>query len=135
MTIPLNPKPLTIVYVGVTASGFSKKDISYLNNPYGAEDSDSEDFNYAPKTKKQLPGHFALAENNAGSKLTASSIDLDPTRFRMFRLSFCPPMSDYFIPIPIEHFFCGLRLLLDPAFCDFLNSIRSQPAHINPNGV
>lgn len=135
VVVPLNPKFPRTVYAGVTTSGFTTKDIPDPTDPHRDEDDDSEDFDNAPKTKKQLSGDFVLKENHAGAEWSASSIDMDQTRFRMFRLPFCPPMSDYFIPIPVEHFLCGLLLPLDPAFCDFLHSIRSQPAHVHPNGI
>lgn len=133
---PLDPLVPKTIYVGVTATGFNTRDIlDPTDSNRDIDDNDYEEFDNAPKTKKQLSGDFALKENQVTSKWSSSTIDMDESRFRMSRLPICPPMIDYFIPIPVEHFHCGLRLPLDPTFCDFLHSIRSQPAHIHPNGI
>lgn len=39
-------------------------------------------------------------------------------------------MLNHFIPIPIDHFLCGLSLPLDLTFCDLLTLIGALPAYI-----
>lgn len=44
-------------------------------------------------------------------------------------------MTDCYIHIPLDNFLVGLSIPLDPAFCDFLDLVKCQPAYVHPNGV
>lgn len=69
--------------------------------------------------RKWLPGDFTLKKNSIDlAEIAAIEVNLDHTKFRLFHMSSVVAMSDHFVPIPIDHFLCGLSLPLDLAFCD-----------------
>lgn len=99
-----------------------------LGSPAQIGESDySNSLEEFPNTKEKLPGDFVLKHNTIGEELEDLALEVDPFRFRVFSLRTCGAMLDFYAPIPLDHFSAELSLPLDPAFCDFLNTIRSQP--------
>lgn len=129
VAVPLDPKFLRTTYGGVTATGSTTKEL-HDPNILHRETDDSDSREELPNTKKRLPGDFVLKNNTVGHELPTLALEVDRTRFRMFYIAACEVMSDYFIPIPIDHFLAGLSIPLDPTFCDFLTMIRSQSTHV-----
>lgn len=84
--------------------------------------------------KKWLPEDFALKKNTIDlAKIIVMETDLGHTKFRIFHMPSVVAMLNHFIPIPIDHFLCRLRL--DLTFCDLLTLIGALPAYIYANGV
>lgn len=125
VAIPLDPRIPRTSYNGVTATGLTTRDVSntsVLNNP--------------PRTKKWLPRDFTLKNNIVHSiEVTALTGDLDTTKFRIYHIPSIVVMSNYFVPVLIDNFMSGLSVPFDSAFYNFLNLIKSKPAHVHPNRV
>lgn len=117
VAISLDPRIPKTINSGVTATGLTIRDVP---NPSVL----------TPKTKKWLPGDFVLKNNTINPiEITALSVDLDTTKFRIYHIPSCVAMSNYFIHVPIDHFLSGLSVPFDPVFRNFLNTIQSQLAH------
>lgn len=103
VVVPLDPRFPRTTYAGVTTTGLTTRDLpdaSVLNRE--VEDFDS--LKELSKIKRQLLGDFFLKNNTIGLELPTLSIELDPTKFRMFRMPSCVTMSNYFMSVPIDHF-------------------------------
>lgn len=124
VVVPLDPRISLTNYVGVTITGLATRDLldpSILTKD--PEETDSADELH--KTKKNLSGDFVLKNNTVGLEHETLALEVDPASFTMFYMSAYGAMSNYFVPICIEHFLAGLSIPLDLAFCDFLHMIRS----------
>lgn len=122
--------PIVSPYGEVIATDLTTRELpdpSILHREADNSDSHEE----LSKTKNWLLGDLVLKNNTMRHKLPTLALEVDYTRFRMFYMTTCGVISDYFIPIPVDHFLASLNIPLDPTFYDFFTMISSQPAHVH----